>query len=114
MQFERHLPSETGKHAPRGLQRTLPESLFQLFTDLIDAEIAESTARDLIELGNYKATNRATSMPRRLHVARVLENALRRGGTNSGARRPAALVALVGPTGVGKTTTIAKLAGNFA
>jgi len=93
----------------------LPESLFQVYMDLIEAEIAQEQARELIE------QVRAEVPPQDLNdtvlikarVARLVEEQIRTSGPiaiTPGQRR---IVALVGPTGVGKTTTIAKLAANF-
>ncbi|HEV3300596.1 MAG TPA: hypothetical protein VG055_13190, partial [Planctomycetaceae bacterium] len=89
--------------------------LFQVFTELIDAEVEEDVARDLI----YKLKRTAT--PAQLvdaNAVRALLTALVESeircrepiAPKSGRRR---VVALVGATGVGKTTTIAKLAANF-
>ena len=47
-------------------------------------------------------------------MAQLIEDEIRGRRADSRRRRPSgALVALVGPTGVGKTTTIAKLAANY-
>jgi flagellar biosynthesis protein FlhF len=93
----------------------VPAELFQVFTELIDAEVEDDVARDLI----YKLKRTAT--PGQLgdaNAARALLTALVESeircrepiSPKSGRRR---VVALVGATGVGKTTTIAKLAANF-
>ena len=93
----------------------LPESLFQLFTDLIDAEVSEEIARELLERVRTRlsAANLNDRMLVKSRVARLLEGELKCCGpirVTPGQRR---IVALIGPTGVGKTTTIAKLAANF-
>jgi flagellar biosynthesis protein FlhF len=96
-------------------QAELPPSLFRLFTDLIDAELSEDLARELID------TVRASAAPGELddpvllkaRIARLIENQIKICGPIEvvpGRRR---LAALIGPTGVGKTTTIAKLAASF-
>jgi flagellar biosynthesis protein FlhF len=93
----------------------VPAELFQVFTELIDAEVEEDVARDLI----YKLKRTAT--PAQLvdaNAVRALLTALVESeircrepiAPKPGRRR---VVALVGATGVGKTTTIAKLAANF-
>ncbi len=93
----------------------VPAELFQVFTELIDAEVEDDVARDLI----YKLKRAAT--PAQLvdaNAARALLTALVESeircrepiAPKNGRRR---VVALVGATGVGKTTTIAKLAANF-
>jgi flagellar biosynthesis protein FlhF len=95
--------------------RELPESLFHLFTDLIDAEISEELARELIARVRGGASSRDLNDPVLLkaRIARTIEEEIAVTGpiqVTPGERR---MVALVGPTGVGKTTTIAKLAANF-
>lgn len=93
----------------------LPESLFALYTDLIDAEVGEDLARELVEKIRREGHGAGPEdlLLLKSRVARLLEEDVRVAGPirlNPGERR---LVALVGPTGVGKTTTIAKLAANF-
>lgn len=93
----------------------LPESLFLLFTDLIDAELSEELARELIDRLRQGAAphDLEDSVLLRARIARMIEDEIHVTGPialTPGRRR---LVALVGPTGVGKTTTIAKLAGNY-
>jgi flagellar biosynthesis protein FlhF len=92
----------------------LPEALFRLYTDLIDAEVAEPLARELVERVRAGAGNDADdALLMKARIARLVEDEIEVRGPLSlvpGERR---LVALVGPTGVGKTTTIAKLAANF-
>lgn len=93
----------------------LPASLFHLFTDLIDAELSEDLARELID----KVRNGATrgdlddAVLMKARITRFIEEEIKVRGpvrVTPGTRR---IAALVGPTGVGKTTTIAKLAANF-
>jgi flagellar biosynthesis protein FlhF len=93
----------------------VPPELFRVFTELIDGEVEDDVARDLI----YKLKRTAT--PAQLgdaNAARTLLTALVESevrcrepiAPKNGRRR---VIALVGATGVGKTTTIAKLAANF-
>jgi flagellar biosynthesis protein FlhF len=93
----------------------VPAELFQVFTELIDAEVEDDVARDLI----YKLKRTASpaqlvdANAARALLAALLESEIRCRepiAPKSGRRR---VVALVGATGVGKTTTIAKLAANF-
>jgi len=102
---QRHL------HAPQ-----MPENLFDVYLELIQSEVADEIARDLIEktqkqmpadqLSNINLVRRkiAEVMDRMINTAGPIARNL-----NTTAR----VVALIGPTGVGKTTTIAKLAANF-
>lgn len=99
----------------RGSKRDLPDTLFRLFTDLIEADLSEEVARDLIEKVRSEAADAELADPvlLRARIVRMVETDVAVAGpiaVTPGRRR---LVALVGPTGVGKTTTIAKLAANF-
>jgi flagellar biosynthesis protein FlhF len=92
-----------------------PEHLFHLFTDLLDSEVSEEVARELVEgvRNDAGAAGLLDATSLKARVAEMIENEIRAAGpivVTPGRRR---LVALVGPTGVGKTTTIAKLAANF-
>jgi flagellar biosynthesis protein FlhF len=94
----------------------MPEKLFDLYLDLIQREVGDEIARELIEqtqknLTQDQITNvnlarqRLTTIldrmiPAEAPIARNIDGKAR-------------VVALIGPTGVGKTTTIAKLAANF-
>ncbi|MFO0870202.1 MAG: flagellar biosynthesis protein FlhF [Pirellulales bacterium] len=93
----------------------LPASLFQLYTDLIDAELGEELSRGLIDQvqRGLSGPDLADPVLLRASLLRCLEEQIPIAGPiqpRTGQRR---VVALVGPTGVGKTTTIAKLAANF-
>ncbi|MGE0537829.1 MAG: flagellar biosynthesis protein FlhF [Pirellulales bacterium] len=99
----------------RAVVNELPQELFRLYARLIDAEIGEELARNLIEslrssLPEQEWSDSETAQTR---LTRLVEREI----VVRGPIRPQAgrrhLVALVGPTGVGKTTTIAKLAANF-
>jgi flagellar biosynthesis protein FlhF len=96
-------------------QDQVPAELFQVFTELIDAEVEDDLARDLI----YKLKRTATAAQlsdanaARALLGAIVESEIRCRepiAPKPGRRR---VVALVGATGVGKTTTIAKLAANF-
>lgn len=90
----------------------LPEVLFHVYTDLIDAEVGEELARELIERVRDSAPL-DDRMLIRAQIARMVEDEIRTSGPIVPPGGGSHLVALVGPTGVGKTTTIAKLAANF-
>lgn len=96
-------------------ERDVPIELFELYTELLDAELDESLARDLV--GRLKRNADAESLEDPVR-ARVLLNAmvereLHCSGSIRVVPQQRKVVALIGPTGVGKTTTIAKLAANF-
>ncbi len=94
-------------------QPDLPESLFRLYTDLIDAEVGEDLARELVDSMRHSATAGDDPMLLKAHIARTIEDQIHVAGPLALTAGRAHLVALVGPTGVGKTTTIAKLAANY-
>jgi flagellar biosynthesis protein FlhF len=96
----------------------VPTELFQLYTELIDMEVEEDLARELIQkLKEHSGQGRGPAADDAAGSKSLLRTIVE---TNilcappivvtPGRRR---VVALVGPTGVGKTTTIAKLAANF-
>jgi flagellar biosynthesis protein FlhF len=93
----------------------LPASLIPAYSQLIEADVPEILARRLIDhVGESLETNELTDPE---SIGRALRDAVEQCipiaptiGAVAGARR---VVALVGPTGVGKTTTVAKLAANF-
>ena len=98
--------------APR---HDLPEELFQLFTDLLDSDLNEDLARELVE----RVRTETKGSPGddlslvKARLARMIEAEVRVSGPIQVTPGRCRLVALVGPTGVGKTTTIAKLAANY-
>lgn len=96
-------------------QDEIPDDLFHLYTDLIDAEVEDDLARELISRLKQTAT------PQQLHdssaskslLTAMVESEIHCGQPIQPTQGRRKVVALVGPTGVGKTTTIAKLAANF-
>lgn len=93
----------------------LPEALFRVFTDMIEAEVDESIARQLID--QVRSTRGAHDLVDdvlvKSRVAQILEDEIKVTGPITTEPDKCRVVALVGPTGVGKTTTIAKLAANY-
>lgn len=93
----------------------IPSELFDIYTRLIDADIDDQLARDLMfRLRDHctpeQLQNPAATMS---FLTGLVEGDIRCTTpirALAGRRR---VIALVGPTGVGKTTTIAKLAANF-
>lgn len=93
----------------------IPGELFHLYTELIDVEAEEELARDLIHQlkQNVPPDKLADAAMSKACLRGMVEGEVRCAApivATPGQRR---VVALVGPTGVGKTTTIAKLAANF-
>jgi flagellar biosynthesis protein FlhF len=98
-------------HAPQ-----MPEQLFEMYLHMIQREVADEVARELIELTQRELTGNQMLSAHvvRRRLVEVMDQILSTAGPVSpnldGSPR---VVALIGPTGVGKTTTIAKLAASF-
>jgi flagellar biosynthesis protein FlhF len=93
----------------------LPEALFHVFTDLIEADVDETIARQWLDQirSERHADQLVDAMLVKARIARLLEDEIRVTGPIETQADKCRVVALVGPTGVGKTTTIAKLAANY-
>jgi flagellar biosynthesis protein FlhF len=96
-------------------RQNLSESLFRLFADLIEADVSEELARDFVERVRQESSADELSDGNRLkeRLAQMIEEEIPIAGPIQITPGRRHLVALVGPTGVGKTTTIAKLAANY-
>ncbi|QEG33067.1 Flagellar biosynthesis protein FlhF [Bythopirellula goksoeyrii] len=92
----------------------LPEALFEVYTDLIESDVEERVAQQLLHhLRANETVDLHDAFALRAELMRKIESEIEVTGplqVTSGAGK---VIALVGPTGVGKTTTIAKLAANF-
>ena len=95
--------------------RDLPDTLFRQFTELIDADVNEKLAQEIIDQVRRETPYEELSDPVmvRARVARMIESDIEVSGPIQVTPGRHRVVALVGPTGVGKTTTIAKLAANY-
>lgn len=89
----------------------LPEHLFRLYAELIECQLEEADARALVDRAASTGATDVAELKARL--ATEMAGEIRVGGPICAAPARRHVVALVGPTGVGKTTTIAKLAANF-
>jgi len=97
----------------------MPDALFDLYMRLIDRDVETELADRLVgqvrdalgpdELGDERAV-RATLLRRMAALMPATGRTPPAGRSDDGRPRT---VALVGPTGVGKTTTLAKLAANY-
>ncbi len=98
-----------------GARPDLPEELFRLFTDLLDSDLGEDAARELVD--RVRSESRGARLDDLLlaktRIARMIEAEIAVAGPIQLTPGRSRLIALVGPTGVGKTTTIAKLAAQY-
>ena len=92
-----------------------PEEFFRLFTELLDVEVSEDVARELVERvrNDPSAEGLCDPLMLKARAAGLIEDDMNVSGPIRVTPGRCRLAALVGPTGVGKTTTIAKLAANF-
>ena len=93
----------------------MPDSLFDLYAALLDVEITEDIARELVERVRTEVRQQdvADGAALRTHLAEIVVRDISIAPPINLETGRCRVVALVGPTGVGKTTTIAKLAANF-
>ncbi|MDB5355879.1 MAG: flagellar GTP-binding protein [Phycisphaerales bacterium] len=94
----------------------VPEDLFDYYTQLLSNEVAEELATELIKALQKQIRPEHLSQPEfvKEKLAEQLEKLLPTAGPIVRKKEQGAhVVALIGPTGVGKTTTIAKLAANL-
>jgi flagellar biosynthesis protein FlhF len=94
----------------------VPEELFNFYSQLLESEVSEELATDIIR--KIQQTARPEQLANALWVRERMVEQIEKLIPMSGAieRKKTTgphIVALIGPTGVGKTTTIAKLAANL-
>jgi flagellar biosynthesis protein FlhF len=103
------------KRTKREAAPQVPEDLFEHYTHLIQNQVAEELATDLVrqlqlyrpeqlQQGGFVREKLTEQVERMLPACCPIERKKETG---------AHIVALIGPTGVGKTTTLAKLAANL-
>ena len=116
-QFRRDLTAiaSSGVEVGEQVSPSAPRALAQLQAQLIDEEWLSEVAQDFVgRIALHTHVGESQELPLlRAHLASLIETELplcRPIHLSAGERR---IVTLVGPTGVGKTTTIAKLAANF-
>jgi len=93
----------------------VPPELFQLYTALLETEVEDELARELVCRVKQHGTKSQLADPAAMNalLAAMIEQELRVAPPITPVRGQRKVIALVGPTGVGKTTTLAKLAANF-
>lgn len=108
-----------GQDAPSGEMPELPDPLVAHYLQLIEQEVAEELAEEIVTKVSQGLSKQALAddaAVRRAVHAEIARRLPVEGGSGKLEKpedgRPAT-IALIGPTGVGKTTTIAKLAATF-
>lgn len=93
----------------------VPPELFQLYTTLLDTEVDDELARELVCRAKQHASKSQLADPSATMalLSVLIEQELRVASPIVPVKGRRKVIALVGPTGVGKTTTLAKLAANF-
>jgi flagellar biosynthesis protein FlhF len=94
----------------------VPEEMFEYYTQLISQSIAEELASDIVKSVQRNSRPENLLQPEyvRERIAEQLEKLIPTAGPIARTKQVGPhIVALVGPTGVGKTTTLAKLAANL-
>jgi flagellar biosynthesis protein FlhF len=107
--------NELGRSSTLRKADEIPGELFSLYTELIDADVEDDVARNLIgQLKEHASPKQLADVKagRNLLTA-LVESEIRCSDPITPTPGKQKVVALVGTTGVGKTTTIAKLAANF-
>ena len=95
-------------------KRHLPEALFRVYTDMIESDIDQSIAQAYLdELRADSRIDLEDQFALQGELQAILDREFSVTGPINVQPGQNRVVALVGPTGVGKTTTIAKLAANY-
>jgi len=102
---------EIAQHIKHSKMPILPETLKNAYSTLIENEVEEDIALELVQSCNHKLSGAeidnqsvVDAFISKAIANRILESPVRK------LERKGYVIALVGPTGVGKTTTVAKLA----
>lgn len=108
------MSAELNHRASDSAVQQLPAALFEIYTDLIEADLEDRIAQQFIEhLRSETTVDLDDPCAMRAELTRLVENEIHVSGPLQTSAGQGRVVALVGPTGVGKTTTIAKLAANY-
>ena len=112
----RSLVKELLKESRQVHSTSVPEDLQQTYMHLVEQEVASEITAGLLQRLRSELSPRQLADQETVHrhLASYIETMVPPAGPTLCDRSDRAkVVALVGPTGVGKTTTIAKLAANF-
>lgn len=100
---------------PAGAPNYLTPAMFEVFTEMLDADVDPDAARLMLQEVALHCSPQQLNDPWLIkgRLCQIIQQRIRVSGpidVHSGQQQ---IVALVGPTGVGKTTTLAKLAAGF-
>jgi flagellar biosynthesis protein FlhF len=107
---------ELVNHTTRSRCPQIPEELFDYYNQLIQSQVAEELASSMIKTLQTQIRPEHARQPEfvKLKLTEQIERLLPSAGPIVRTKTVGPhVVALIGPTGVGKTTTIAKLAANL-
>ncbi len=102
---------EIAQHIKHSRMPVLSESLKNVYVSLLENEVEEDIALEIVQACNHKLSG--SEIDNQSAVDSYIFNSIARKFVEAPVRRVGRkgyVVALVGPTGVGKTTTVAKLA----
>lgn len=110
-----HMLEKLSRQMQTSSSPEIPAEWFELYLQLIESDVDEDYARELLRKLKRHLGAEIISDPELLRprLRGVLEAEINCSGPIRMQPGQQKVVALVGPTGVGKTTTIAKLASNF-
>lgn len=112
----RSLVNDLVRETRRSQAGNLPDALYETYRKLVERAVADEIARWLVDGLRRELTTEQLNDAKviRAHLARAMESMLPTSGPIRPVRKSGpTVIALIGPTGVGKTTTIAKLAANL-
>ncbi len=105
-----HSQSDVNEHLHR-----LPPAMYEALTEMLDAGVEPSEARALLQTAAEQLSVDQLNDPWLVHgrICQWVGKNLKIADPISAGPTEQSVVAFVGPTGVGKTTTLAKLAATF-
>ncbi|MED5448379.1 MAG: flagellar biosynthesis protein FlhF [Planctomycetota bacterium] len=109
---ERFAQLDSNSTSPNAM---VPPELFDLYTELVDSGLEEALALEFVFALKREAIPGEISDPAlcRARLVKMVEDEFEAAASIAATPGQRRVVALIGPTGVGKTTTIAKLAANL-
>ena len=107
--------TSTNFEPPTGAPNYLTPAMFEVFTEMLDADVDPDASRMMLQEVALHCTPTQLNDPWLIkgRLCQIIQQRIAVSGpidVHSGSQQ---IVALVGPTGVGKTTTLAKLAAGF-